>query len=119
MWRNLLVEEPIEPGSTMKVFTMSYALDLQVVNPDEYFQTGHIEVDDARINEWNPQGVGTVTFRQGFAWSSNVGMVPLQQRMGDEWQRYVKRFGFTKPTNINLPGENKGSIQKERLSTVR
>lgn len=112
MWRNLLVEEPIEPGSTMKVFTMSSALDLQVVNPDEYFQTGHIEVDDARINDWNPQGVGTVTFRQGFAWSSNVGMVLLQQRMGDEWQRYVKRFGFTKPTNINLPGENKGSIQK-------
>jgi len=113
MWRNLLVEEPIEPGSTMKVFTLASALDLGVVNPDEYFQTGHIEVDDAKINDWNPQGVGTVNFRQGFAWSSNVGMVLLQQRMGDEWQRYVKRFGFTKPTNIPLPGENNGNIQKD------
>jgi membrane peptidoglycan carboxypeptidase len=41
--------------------------------------------------------------------SSNVGAIKLGLRLGDErLASYIDRFGFGKPTGIDLPGEEKG-----------
>lgn len=112
-WQNLLVEMPFEPGSTMKPFTVAAAIELGVFNENATFETGGIRVGDALINDHMPEGIGTITYRQALAWSSNVGMVHLQQAMDMRWLDYIKQFGFVKTTNSGLRGENVGTLQDE------
>lgn len=110
-WRNVLVEDPFEPGSTMKVFTVASAIEAGVFNPNATFQSGSINVDGTTINDWLIGGRGLLTYRQALAWSSNVGMVHLEQMMGDKWQNSLLNFGFTKSTNSGLNNEETGSLQ--------
>lgn len=112
VWENLLIENPYEPGSTMKVFTMAAAIDSGNLNENETFQSGKIQVEDRVINDWNGgEGKGPMTYRQALAWSSNVGMIRLEQKMGPTWQSYLQKFGFGKTTDSNLPNEKPGNIQ--------
>lgn len=110
-WRNLLIEEPFEPGSTMKVFTVASAIDQGKFDQNAGFMTGKIDVDGTPINDHIIGGRGWMSFRQGFAWSSNVGMVHVEQNMGAGWQEYLKRFKFGQSTNSHLANENAGLIQ--------
>lgn len=111
VWQNLLVQSPYEPGSTMKVFTVASALDSGNLNENETFQSGKIQVYDTIISDWKPEGKGTLTYRQALSWSSNVGMVLLEQKMGPTWQEYLNKFGFGKSTKSGLPYEEPGSIR--------
>lgn len=113
-WQNLLVEQPYEPGSTMKVFTVAAAIETGNFNPNATFLTGKTQVDDKQINDHIREGVGTITYRQALAWSSNVGMVHLQQAMDMKWIDYLNRFGFGKSTNSGLPpAEHDGFIRTD------
>ncbi|MBO0472629.1 penicillin-binding protein 2X [Enterococcus sp. DIV0840] len=113
-WSNILVEDVYEPGSTMKSMMVASAIEENKFNESEQFASGSIKVDDATINDWNNGvGDGNMTFRQGLAWSSNVGMVTLQERMPDLWQEYLKKFGFGQSTNFGLAGEAAGEIQNK------
>lgn len=113
-WRNIIVEDAFEPGSTMKSLLMATAIQENKFDENEQFTSGSIKVDDATINDWNNGvGAGNMTFRQGLAWSSNVGMVTLQERMPELWQDYLTRFGFGKSTNFGLSGEAAGEIQNK------
>ncbi|MGX7148951.1 penicillin-binding transpeptidase domain-containing protein [Enterococcus ureasiticus] len=113
-WSNILVEDVYEPGSTMKSMMVASAIEENKFNESEQFASGSIKVDDTKINDWNNGvGDGNMTFRQGLAWSSNVGMVTLQERMPDLWQEYLKKFGFGQSTNFGLAGEAAGEIQNK------
>ncbi|MDT2399939.1 penicillin-binding transpeptidase domain-containing protein [Enterococcus avium] len=109
-WRNFLVEDSYEPGSTMKVFTTSAAVNEGIFNENESYVSGKIQVADATINDWDLGKKGILTMRQALSWSSNVGMVKLEERLGDRWPEYVKRFGFGQSTYSGLPGETKGTL---------
>ncbi|MGX7243236.1 penicillin-binding transpeptidase domain-containing protein [Enterococcus quebecensis] len=113
-WRNILLEDVYEPGSTMKSMMIASAIEENKFNESEQFASGNIKIDDTTINDWNNGvGEGNMTFRQGLAWSSNVGMVTLQERMPDLWQNYLTKFGFGKSTNLGLAGEAVGEIQNK------
>ncbi|MGX7131465.1 penicillin-binding transpeptidase domain-containing protein [Enterococcus songbeiensis] len=109
-WRNLLVQDRYEPGSTMKVMTTAAALDDGVFNENETFVSGKIKVADATINDHDQGAKGVLTMRQALSWSSNVGMVKLEQKLGTRWQRYLQQFGFGKSTYSGLPDENVGIL---------
>lgn len=111
VWQNLLIQTPFEPGSTMKVFTVASAIDSGNLNENETFNSGKIQVYDATINDWKPEGKGALTYRQALSWSSNVGMVLLEQKMGTTWQEYLHKFGFGKSTKSGLPFEEPGTIR--------
>lgn len=112
VWQNLLVQDTFEPGSTMKVFTVATAIEAGVFNPNTTFLSGKIQVDDTTISDWIPAGKGYLTYPQALAWSSNVGMVHLEQLMPTAWQEYIKKFGFTKSTHSGLvSNEPTGSVQ--------
>lgn len=112
MWRNLLIEEPsYEPGSTMKVFTAAAAIDSGNFDENATFMSGGIDIDGTTIRDHNVVGKGIMNFRQAFAWSSNVGMVELEKKMGPTWQTYLDKFGFGKSTHSGLSGESTGIIQ--------
>lgn len=113
-WSNILVEDIYEPGSTMKSMMVASAIEENKFIETEQFTSGSIKVDDTKISDWNNGvGEGDMTFRQGLAWSSNVGMVTLQERMPDLWQEYLKKFGFGQSTNFGLAGEAAGEIQNK------
>src|SRR5699024_5687475 len=82
-WRNFLTEDAYEPGSTIKILTMSVAYDLHLYQPNEKYHSGTIEIFDTKINDHNLYGWGDITFEEGLARSSNTAMVTLIERLGE------------------------------------
>ncbi|MFB9769435.1 penicillin-binding transpeptidase domain-containing protein [Lactiplantibacillus modestisalitolerans] len=112
MWRNLLVEDTYEPGSTMKVFTMGAAIDSGNYDANVTVPTGQYKIGNKIVPDWNTNGWGNITYAKGFALSSNVAMAHLEQTMGSKtWLKYIKRFGLRTSTNSGLANEQTGSIQ--------
>ena len=111
-WKNLMVEEAYEPGSTIKILTMSVAYDRQLYKPGELYQSGSIQVYDQVVKDYNKVGWGQISFEEGLARSSNVAMVNLVNRMGDqEWVKKLGDFGFGKGTDFGLENETTGNFQ--------
>ncbi|MDA9472878.1 peptidoglycan D,D-transpeptidase FtsI family protein [Enterococcus sp. 5H] len=113
VWRNILVEDKFEPGSTMKLFTAAAAMQEGKFNPNATFvyPAGGYKLDDRTVNDHDFGAIGTLTFRQAISWSSNVGMLTLEQSMGGEkWKEYLEKFGFGKSTDSGLAGESPGML---------
>lgn len=123
-WNSLLYQNYYEPGSTMKVMTLASAIDDGVFNPNEVISTiNGITVADTTINDWNVnEGMTSVqylTYAQGFAWSSNVAMTSLEQKMGnDKWLTYLSRFKFGYPTRFGMLNEDSGLLPSDNEVTV-
>jgi len=116
-WRDTLVEDQFEPGSVMKILTLSASIDSGNYDPNELYKSGSVEVGGRTISDWNTAGWGYIPLSEAFPRSSNVGMVKLEQKMGSKtWMEYMKRFNIGEKTNISLPGEIPGSISFEHSS---
>lgn len=111
--RNLAIWKTYEPGSTFKIVTLSAALEEREVNlfEDSFYDSGSIQVENARIKCWKHGGHGQETFLQVVENSCNPGFVVLGQRLGTErLYKYVNKFGFGEKTGIDLNGEGKGIL---------
>jgi stage V sporulation protein D len=110
LWRNSAVSNAYEPGSTFKIVTTAAALGEQVVKPDDrFFDPGVVEVQGRHIHCWRNGGHGSQSFVEVVKNSCNVGFVNVGLRLGAEaFYRYIRAFGFDKPTGIDLPGEASG-----------
>jgi cell division protein FtsI/penicillin-binding protein 2 len=109
--RNRAIMDAYEPGSTFKVVTAAAALGAGIVRPDEVFdcEMGGITLYGIRIRDHQPQG--RLTFADVIAKSSNVGVIKVALRLGDErLYKTIRDFGFGRPTGIDLPGENSGIL---------
>lgn len=110
-WLNEAIEQTIEPGSTMKIFTLASAIEEGVWDPNAPYKSGSYTVYDRTIRDHNVYGWGTISFLEGFQRSSNVSMAYLLNRIGDEtFIDYIHRFGFGEKTGIDLPHEATGII---------
>lgn len=121
-WLNDAVEQTIEPGSPMKMFTLAAAVEEGKWDPDAYFKSGAYTIYDQTIRDVNQVGWGTITYLEGLQRSSNVAMAYLLERIGDrKFIEYVHDFGFGKRVGIDLPNEAKGVVldnyAAERLTT--
>ncbi|MFP5111180.1 penicillin-binding protein [Bacillaceae bacterium C204] len=114
-WHNEAVETSFEPGSTMKIFTLAAAVQEKVFNPNEIYQSGSYQVTkkDKAIHDHNYSGWGPITYLEGVQRSSNVAFAKIaKEKLGFErFREYLTRFGFDKPTGIDLPNETSGKIQ--------
>ncbi|HFD3584912.1 TPA: penicillin-binding transpeptidase domain-containing protein [Enterococcus faecium] len=115
IWRNFLVQDSYEPGSTMKVFTTAAAIEEGEFNENETFQSGKIQVEDATINDHDFGEKGVLTMRQALSWSSNVGMVMLEQRLGGRWYNYLQKLGFGQSTHSGLDDEVNGALPTSNI----
>lgn len=117
VWSNLFVEDNYEPGSTMKVMTVASAIDNGIFDPDETYKPGEMNLLDATIRDWDyargPKP--SLTMRQALSWSSNVGMVRLEQQMKARWQRYLQEFGFGRSTYSGLSNEKSGTLPEDNV----
>ena len=110
--KNRAVQFNYEPGSTFKAFTVAGALEDRLVTPDTPFEVGPtIQVADRVVGEAHDGGGGTLTTTDILTQSSNVGTVMIGLRLGKiRFDRWVRRFGFSKPTGVDLPGEDRGIV---------
>ena len=63
---NPLTQYSYEPGSTMKIFSFMAAMENGVYNGNDTYVSGTIQVDDARIKDFNGVGWGTITYDYGY-----------------------------------------------------
>ncbi|WP_102262105.1 penicillin-binding protein [Mesobacillus jeotgali] len=113
-WHNEVVETPIEPGSTMKIFTLAAAIEENKWNPNEWYKSGSYKVTENSkpIRDHNGSGWGSITYLEGIQRSSNVAVAKLvNEKIGTEkFREYLTDFGFDQPTGIDLPNEAAGTI---------
>lgn len=114
-WRNFIISDGFEPGSTYKTFTIAGAIEDNVLKGDEVFScNGGLEVEDYFINCHNHQGHGDVTVEQAMMYSCNVALMHISEREGrSTFAKYQEGFGFGKRTNVDLAGEADGIIYGE------
>lgn len=113
--RNLPIFNTYEPGSTFKVITLAAAIEEKKVNlfEDDYYDSGVINVEGAKIHCWKHEGHGAQKFLDVVKNSCNPGFVILGQRLGKETlMNYVNKFGFGEKTGIDLSGEENGILFK-------
>ncbi|MGB9780009.1 stage V sporulation protein D [Caldanaerobacter sp.] len=118
-WRNKAISDSYEPGSVFKTITAAAALEEKVVSLHEQFYCpGYTTVAGHRINCWATHG--SEDFVKGVQNSCNVVFVTVGQRLGVErLYKYIRDFGFGKPTGILLPGEAPGLVMpEERVGPV-
>lgn len=123
VWRDILYQSNYEPGSTMKVMTLAAAIDNNTFPGGEVFNSSELKIADATIRDWDVNdGLTTgrmMTFLQGFAHSSNVGMSLLEQKMGDAtWLDYLNRFKFGVPTRFGLTDEYSGQLPADNIVDI-
>jgi cell division protein FtsI/penicillin-binding protein 2 len=99
-----------EPGSTFKVVAVSGALQSGLITPSTPFNIpDQIQVADRTIHDDTEHPEETLTTAQILARSSNVGAIEIGKLEGPEtFNSWVHRFGFGAPTNVELPGEERG-----------
>ena len=123
VWRDILYQSNYEPGSTMKVMTLAAAIDNNTFPGGEVFDSSELKIADVTIRDWDVNegltGGRMMTFSQGFALSSNVGMTLLEQKMGDAtWLDYLNRFKFGVPTRFGLTDEYAGQLPADNIVNI-
>lgn len=111
-WRNRIVTDCFEPGSTMKAFLLSAALQEHAVTPNTTFDcdNGSIQIAGRTIHDAHPHGILSV--REIIKYSSNIGAIKIGRKLGyKKYYDYLEKFGFNSKTGIGLLGEQKGFIR--------
>lgn len=116
MWRNSLISDVYEPGSTFKLLTTAIALEEDIATMDStYTCTGSVVVSGERIHCWrssNPHG--TQNLKQAVGNSCNPVFVQLATEIGiEKFYDYMATFGITGTTGIDFPGEGSAILQDE------
>jgi cell division protein FtsI (penicillin-binding protein 3) len=111
-WKNRAVADAYEPGSMFKIVTAAAGIQEKAVDPEEVLDCGQgsIEIAGTRINDHAV--FDKLTFTQAVVKSSDIGMIRVAQRVGREnFNRYVREFGFGAATGVDLPGESAGLLR--------
>lgn len=111
-WRNRIITDSFEPGSTFKVFLMSAALEEGVVREHDriFCENGKAKIAGHMINDTHPYG--WLSMPEVIKYSSNIGASKIALQLGNErYYKYIKAFGFGSSTGIELPGEVKGLVR--------
>ncbi|MDO8619100.1 MAG: penicillin-binding protein 2 [Candidatus Daviesbacteria bacterium] len=107
-YRNSVVADQYEPGSTFKVLVMAAAIDQDVVKPDTKCDscTGPVSVGGFLIRTWDNKYFPDISMKDVIVHSDNTGMVFVGKKLGlDKFYSYLENFGFGSLTNIDLQDE--------------
>ena len=109
-YRNRVVSDAYEPGSTIKSLTAASVLDAGVFTPESKLELPpSLKVAGKTVGEAHGRGTVTWTLAEIVTHSSNVGSVKLGQALKVRGlYDYFARFGLTKKTGIDFPGEAVG-----------
>jgi len=117
-WRNRIITDPFEPGSTMKIFSAAAAIESGSSSPNSiYFcENGAYKMGKHVIHDSHEHG--WLSLQQIIKYSSNIGAIKFSAITGPEYlSRTFQNFGFGSKTGIDCPGETSGSLPPFRRWT--
>lgn len=111
-WRNRVLSDGYEPGSTFKVLTMAAALDCGAIDLNTNFYCRGAEQIPGRAQRlhcWRAAGHGAEKTPQALQNSCNIAFAHIALKLGGErFYEYIEKFGIREKTGIDLAGESKG-----------
>lgn len=108
LYKDPLISDTYEPGSTFKPLVVASGLDAGLIKPDTKCPicAGPVEIGGYEISTWNNKYVAGGTMTDVIKRSDNTGMVYIGQKLGlDRMMSYIDKFGFGEQTGIDLQGE--------------
>ena len=110
LWKNKIITEPYEPGSTFKVITAAMTIEEKASSEHERFYcSGMLHIGGFDINCHVRHGHGSLTFAEGLKVSCNpVTMISAERVTAPVFLKYFDAFGYNEKTGIDLPGETIG-----------
>ena len=101
-----------EPGSVMKMVTVSHALETGAVTPDtEIDVPGSYQVGDATFTDAEAHATEQLTVAQILAQSSNIGTIKIAQKLGKQGlYDALTGLGFGSRTALQFPNEAAGTV---------
>jgi cell division protein FtsI (penicillin-binding protein 3) len=110
--QNRAIGATYEPGSTFKAFTVAAALEDGKVTPDTVFDLPPVlKVADREIKDAEAHGYESKSVSDILKVSSNIGAVLIAQRVKTApFDAWIHKWGFGKPTGVDLPGEEQGLV---------
>ena len=105
LWRNPVISNTYEPGSTYKSFTVATGLESGTLSTKKTFYcSGGLQVGGRVIHCSHVHG--DLSLKNALAKSCNVAMMNIAFKEGENiFYAYQNRFGFGRKTGIDLPGE--------------
>ena len=120
-WRNRVLSDGYEPGSTFKVLTMAAALDCGAIDLNTGFHCSGSEQIPGRsqlLHCWRSTGHGAEQTPQALQNSCNIAFAHIALKLGGErFYEYIEKFGILEKTGIDLAGESKGVFFDKALVT--
>ena len=111
-WRNRVISDGYEPGSTFKSITLAAALEEGAVSlGDSFYCSGSTTIKGRTkaLHCWRTIGHGQQSTAEALQNSCNVAFANIGIRLGGEkLYEYVVNFGLTEKTGIELGGEASG-----------
>jgi len=97
-----------EPGSVMKVVTLSGAINAGAITPTTVINDpGYVKVGGYWIYDWDRRNHGNIDYTYVLAHSLNVGAMKAMLAEGHaSFYNYLQAFGLTQPSGIDVAGEN-------------
>lgn len=108
-YKNPIVADQYEPGSTFKVLVMAAAINEDLVKPDTKCDicSGPVQISGFSIRTWNNKYEADSTMKDVIVHSDNTGMVFVGRKLGiDKLYEYLQNFGFGQTTNVDLEDES-------------
>jgi cell division protein FtsI (penicillin-binding protein 3) len=109
---NTAVQAPCEPGSVMKMITVSMGIESGKFTPETpiFCENGHFARPGRKpIHDVHPMGLLDVS--GVLIKSSNIGVAKISIASGPEMlYSYLKKFGIGDRTHVELPGETGGIL---------
>jgi len=123
MWRNKVISDTAEPGSSFKIVTVAAAIEEGVAKmdtPGEFYCNGSMLVDSWTIKCWRyPRTHGAESLREGIMNSCNPVFMQVSSRLGvDTYVKYLEAFNLYSKTGIDLPGEATGIMHDKKTMTA-
>ncbi len=116
LWGNFCVSDSYEPGSVFKPITVSSALEIGAVTPEDTFICDGGEfITDTEIHcDAYPGAHGLLQLGEAIVYSCNDCLMQIAARMGvSNFIKYQGLFGYGKKTGIDLPDESSGVVYTE------
>ena len=111
-FRNPLVENVYEFGSTIKALTVAAGLDSKAITANTtYYDSGSLTLDTFTIRNFDGRGRGTVPMQEILNQSLNTGVSWIVTQMGkDSFRKYFMDLKIGSESGIDLPNEAYGLI---------
>lgn len=113
MWRNPIVSDTYEPGSTFKLITASSAIEEKAITLNEHFYcSGSFRVEDYVLHCWSKVAHGSQNIKQALGNSCNPALAAVARKLGkNNFYKYINLYGINERTGIDYPGEANSIVQ--------